>query len=104
MCTWSVTTDADNVASRRVIEANGGELVERFFKPAYMVARRACVFAFSLSRRPGSIQGERAGSVCNLRKLLEDVLVEGGEREAALHCQFNEQCVVHCGPRAQRSG
>lgn len=29
-----LTTDADNVASRRVIEANGGELVERFFKPA----------------------------------------------------------------------
>lgn len=29
-----VTTDADNVASRRVIEANGGELVERFCKPA----------------------------------------------------------------------
>jgi len=29
-----VTTDADNVASRRVIEANGGALVERFCKPA----------------------------------------------------------------------
>lgn len=29
-----LTTDADNVASRRVIEANGGELVERFRKPA----------------------------------------------------------------------
>ena len=28
-----VTTDADNVASRRVIEANGGILVERFHKP-----------------------------------------------------------------------
>jgi predicted acetyltransferase len=27
-----LTTDADNVASRRVIEANGGEVVERFFK------------------------------------------------------------------------
>ena len=29
-----LTTDADNVASRRVIEANGGTLVERFHKPA----------------------------------------------------------------------
>lgn len=29
-----LTTDADNLASQRVIEANGGELVERFFKPA----------------------------------------------------------------------
>jgi predicted acetyltransferase len=28
-----ITTDPDNVASRRVIEANGGELVERFVKP-----------------------------------------------------------------------
>ena len=29
-----LTTDADNLASRRVIEANGGTLVERFCKPA----------------------------------------------------------------------
>jgi predicted acetyltransferase len=29
-----LTTDADNVASRRVIEANGGTLVQRFHKPA----------------------------------------------------------------------
>jgi predicted acetyltransferase len=29
-----LTTDADNVASRRVIEANGGRLIERFDKPA----------------------------------------------------------------------
>jgi predicted acetyltransferase len=28
-----LTTDADNLASRRVIEANGGRLVERFNKP-----------------------------------------------------------------------
>lgn len=28
-----LTTDVDNVASRRVIEANGGVLVERFHKP-----------------------------------------------------------------------
>jgi predicted acetyltransferase len=29
-----ITTDPANVASQRVIEANGGELVERFVKPA----------------------------------------------------------------------
>lgn len=29
-----LTTDADNIASQRVIEANGGELVERFHKSA----------------------------------------------------------------------
>jgi predicted acetyltransferase len=28
-----ITTDPDNIASQRVIEANGGELVERFVKP-----------------------------------------------------------------------
>jgi predicted acetyltransferase len=29
-----ITTDADNVASQRVITSNGGQLVERFNKPA----------------------------------------------------------------------
>lgn len=29
-----LSTDVDNIASRRVIEANGGVAVERFFKPA----------------------------------------------------------------------
>ncbi|MGH8092059.1 MAG: GNAT family N-acetyltransferase [Chthoniobacterales bacterium] len=29
-----ITTDPDNVASRRVVEANGGVLVERFIRPA----------------------------------------------------------------------
>jgi predicted acetyltransferase len=28
-----LTSDADNVASRRVIEVNGGKLIERFRKP-----------------------------------------------------------------------
>jgi predicted acetyltransferase len=28
-----ITTDPDNIASQRVIEANGGILVERFIKP-----------------------------------------------------------------------
>lgn len=29
-----LTTDVSNLASRRVIESNGGQLIERFFKPA----------------------------------------------------------------------
>ena len=29
-----ITTDPENIASRRVIEANGGVLIERFVKPA----------------------------------------------------------------------
>ena len=29
-----LTTDADNLASQRVIEANGGTLIEHFYKPA----------------------------------------------------------------------
>jgi predicted acetyltransferase len=29
-----LTTDATNIASQRVIEANGGRVVERFNKPA----------------------------------------------------------------------
>ena len=29
-----LTTDADNISSQRVIEANGGEVIERFFKSA----------------------------------------------------------------------
>jgi len=29
-----LTTNSDNIASRRVIESNGGKLVERFHKPA----------------------------------------------------------------------
>jgi predicted acetyltransferase len=29
-----LTTDADNIASKRVIEANGGQVIERFHKPA----------------------------------------------------------------------
>lgn len=30
-----ITTDIDNVASRRVIESNGGKLIEKFYKPEY---------------------------------------------------------------------
>ena len=46
-----VTTDADNVASRRVIEANGGALVERFCKPAVYGGAESLRYRVSCSER-----------------------------------------------------
>jgi predicted acetyltransferase len=43
-----LTTDADNVGSRRVIEANGGKLVERFYKPAGYGGAASLRFRISL--------------------------------------------------------
>ena len=43
-----LTTDAANVASRRVIEANGGVLVERFNKPATHGGAESLRFRISL--------------------------------------------------------
>jgi predicted acetyltransferase len=43
-----LTTDADNVGSRRVIEANGGKLIERFQKPAAYGGAEALRFRISL--------------------------------------------------------
>jgi len=43
-----LTTDADNVASQRVIEANGGRLVERFDKPAGYGGAASLRFRISL--------------------------------------------------------
>jgi predicted acetyltransferase len=43
-----LTTDLDNVASQRVIEANGGQLVERFKKPAAYGGTEACHFRIHL--------------------------------------------------------
>jgi len=48
-----VTTDADNVASRRVIEANGGILVERFHKPKSHGGAESLRFRISLTE-PGA--------------------------------------------------
>jgi predicted acetyltransferase len=47
-----LTAGADNVASRRVIEANGGTLIERFSKPAAYGGAESLRFRISL--RPGA--------------------------------------------------
>ena len=56
-----LTTDADNVASRRVIEANGGTLVERFKKLQRMAARTAFVSAFRWNSDLARICGDGHG-------------------------------------------
>ena len=43
-----ITTDPDNLASRRVIEANGGKLVERFVKPAQFDSKPGLRFRIDL--------------------------------------------------------
>jgi predicted acetyltransferase len=45
-----LTTDADNIASQRVIEANGGELIERFQKPAGYGGAESLRFRIHLSK------------------------------------------------------
>jgi predicted acetyltransferase len=47
-----LTTDADNLASERVIRANGGELVERFGKPAAYGGSEG--LRFRIAVRPGA--------------------------------------------------
>ncbi|MDB4899245.1 MAG: acetyltransferase, partial [Gemmatimonadetes bacterium] len=44
-----LTTDASNAASRRVIEANGGRLVERFNKPAVYGGAESFRFRIALA-------------------------------------------------------
>ena len=43
-----ITTDADNIASQRVIEANGGELVEHFTKPPQFGSRPGLRYRIAL--------------------------------------------------------
>ncbi len=43
-----ITTDPDNAASRRVIEANGGAEVEEFFRPAAYGGTRAVRYRIKL--------------------------------------------------------
>ena len=43
-----ITTDPDNVASRRVIEANGGLLIERFRKPPQFGGTESLRFRIAL--------------------------------------------------------
>jgi predicted acetyltransferase len=45
-----ITTDADNIASRRVIESNGGELIERFRKSAEYGGAESLRFRIFLTR------------------------------------------------------
>lgn len=47
----TVTCDADNLASQRVIEANGGELVEAFIEPAAFGGGEALRYRIALARR-----------------------------------------------------
>lgn len=49
-----LTTDADNLASRRVIEANGGYLVERFHKPKAHGGAETLRFRIILSESPSN--------------------------------------------------
>ena len=46
-----LTTEADNIASRRVIEANGGELIERFHKSAAHGGTESLRYHILLRRR-----------------------------------------------------
>lgn len=48
-----LTTDSDNIASRRVIEANGGEVVERFCKPAAYGGAESLRFRIHLLKASG---------------------------------------------------
>jgi predicted acetyltransferase len=45
-----VTTDPDNIASQRVIEANGGILVEHFIKPRQFGCKPGLRFRITLTR------------------------------------------------------
>jgi predicted acetyltransferase len=54
-----VTTDADNFASRRVIEANGGTLIERFHKPMAYGGAESLRFRIVLSA-PAPLKGRSA--------------------------------------------
>ena len=44
-----LTTGADNLASRRVIESNGGTLIERFYKPVEYGGAESLRFRIALA-------------------------------------------------------
>ena len=50
-----ITCDPDNAGSRRVIEANGGRLVERFRKPAAYGGNETLRYRIKLTRSAGSV-------------------------------------------------
>jgi RimJ/RimL family protein N-acetyltransferase len=43
-----ITTDPENIASQRVIQANGGVLVERFIKPPQFGSKQGLRFRIAL--------------------------------------------------------
>ncbi len=55
-----LTTDTGNIASRRVIEANGGTLVEQFHKPAAYGGTESLRFRILVA--PAAAQQPSAGS------------------------------------------
>ena len=50
-----ITCDPDNAGSRRVIEANGGRLVERFRKSAAHGGTETLRYCIDLRRTAGSV-------------------------------------------------
>lgn len=51
-----ITTDASNIASQRVIAANGGQLVEQFRKPADYGGAESLRFRIALTSLPSSVE------------------------------------------------
>jgi predicted acetyltransferase len=56
-----VVADADNIASQRVIEANGGKLIERFHKPAEYGGAESLRFHILLGEACGMTPTRRVG-------------------------------------------
>jgi len=57
----SADHNSDNIASRRVIEANGGKLIERFHKPAAYGGAES--LRFRISFRPMDVRYRTATSL-----------------------------------------
>ena len=57
-----LTSDADNIASQRVIEANGGELIERFHKSAEFGAAETLRFRIHLGKTHAHLGSAEVGN------------------------------------------
>jgi predicted acetyltransferase/catechol 2,3-dioxygenase-like lactoylglutathione lyase family enzyme len=68
-----VTTDPDNTASQRVIESNGGVLVERFVKPAAFGGKPGLRFRIPLAGKTSSPE-ENAAMAVHIRDIDHVVL------------------------------
>src|SRR2546427_8994927 len=60
-----LTTNSDNIASRRVIEANGGKLIERFHKPAAYGGAESLRFRIRSEEHTSELQSQ-SKLVCRL--------------------------------------